>query len=241
MKSVFLAVPNRGSIAEGTAVALARMGATPVQVCFRSTSVLTLTFNSLWAEALNSRGTFDYFVMLHDDVEPANAGWVDHLVSLFESDEIRGKGVLSVMLPIKDDRGLTSTAVVDPTTRTMTRVTTTEANSPSHGAVLGTVLPNTGLWICDFTKPWVEKICFTNRDRVFKCPESGQWVAQAYSEDWDFGMQCYALGVPVAVTSKVHCFHKGEFKYPNFVGFGKLKVDDQANVWNPPERVYRKG
>lgn len=242
--SVLVAVPNRGSVSHGTAAALLRMGRTPVHgVRFHSSSLLTLTFNSLWATALNERPAgVTHFVMLHDDVVPLDDGWLDALVGAFAAS---GADVLSAVVPIKDARGLTSTAFLDPRTRAMTRLTATEAVAlpPTFDAAAAghpgrVVLPNTGLWVCDFTRPWVERVCFTMRDRLFR-DAAGHWVAQCYSEDWDFGVQCHALGLRVAATTAVRVVHKGGFDYPNFAPWGSLAADDQTNVWDPPDRTYR--
>lgn len=242
MPKVLLVLPTRGHVKDLTALSLLKMGRTPVyQVLMRSTSVLTLTFNTLWADALNHRGKFDYLVMMHDDVQPIDDGWLDTLVEQIEK---TGADVVSAVLPIKDDRGLTSTAFMAPESRSQVRLTMTQAmklpktfTADDAGLTGCVVMPNTGLWICDFRKPWVEKICFTTRDRVFR-DSDGQWKAQAFTEDWDFGAQCCALGVKVMGTTAVRAMHHGEFAYPNMVAFGNLATDDQVNVWTPPERDY---
>lgn len=241
--SVFLAVPNRGTLAEGTAVALVQTGRTPVElVRTRSTSLLTLTFNSLWCDALNRSPRPTHFVMLHDDIVPLDAGWLDTLVAEFRACRA---DVLSTVVAIKDERGLSSTALMNPKTKEMVRLTVTEAcalpktfDAAAAGRPGWVVLPNTGLWICDFTRPWVERVCFTIRDRVFKDAASGQWLAQCYSEDWDFGAQCHAIGLRVCATTAVKVVHKGGFDYPNFTPWGRLAADDQVNSWTPPERGY---
>lgn len=244
MPSVLVSIPSRGHIKDLTAISLLKMGKTPIfQVSLRSTSILTFTFNSLWVNALNHRGKFDYFVMLHDDVEPIEDGWLDVLVAEYEKNL---PDILSVVLPIKDNRGLTSTAFMDPKTRRQERLTMTQAcqyPTTFSGDAFQTrwvVMPNTGLWICDFRKPWVEKICFTNRDRIFR-DQNGTWYAQAYGEDWDLGGQCEAMGLKVMATTAVKAMHHGEFAYPNFTPFGTLKTDDQVNYWIPPERHYNTG
>jgi len=234
--SVFVGIPSRGDVVTGTAMALIQMGRTTVySVRTHVCSLLAMSFNKMWCMALNERSKFTHFVMLHDDIVPLDNGWLDTLMGEFLSS---GADVVSSVVPIKDDRGLSSTAFLNPRTMEMRRLTmnethaikpkTFDAEEAGHKGCV--VLPNTGLWVCDFTKPWVEQICFTVRDRIFKT-ESGEWVAQTYSEDWDFGVQCYRLGVKVKATRAVNLIHKGGFDYPSMVPWGSLKTDDQTSVW----------
>lgn len=227
---IFLATPTRGAIYHGTHAALYRATRRPdINAQSFSSSLLTMAFNSLWCTALNAR-PIDYFAMIHDDIVPSGDWWLDRMI-----DELRRSGadVLSVVMPIKDERGLTSTSFMAPSTGKMRRLTMRQAAKlpPTFDAALAghpgkMLLPNTGLWVCDFTKPWVEKICFTVRDRNFK--DGGAWVTQCFSEDWDFGVQCAALGLRVCVTRAIEAVHIGEFKYPNFQGWGSLETDDAS-------------
>lgn len=243
MPNVIIAVPNRGAIKEGTVKSLLTFGKTPVlDVALRSTSLLTFTFNDLWCHALNSRPEATHFVMLHDDVVPIESGWLDILLSEYEKS---GADVLSCVVPINDDRGLTSTAFCNPRTGEMKRLTMHEAaalpltfDAMAAGHPEKIVLPNTGLWICSLRGSWVEKICFTIRDRVFQDPVTKKWKAQCWGEDWDFGMQCWGHRLKVMATRAVKLIHKGGFDYPNMVGWGGWKTDPDTNYWTPPERHY---
>lgn len=239
---VYVGIPTRGQLAYGTALALLQPGRTKIfSVRAKCSSLLTVTFNKLWTDALNERKHgFTHFVMLHDDVVPLETGWLDILMR-----ELRkcGGDVLSCIIPIKDDRGLSSTAVWERRANRMRRLTMTEAHElpetfdamqagyPGHF-----ILPNTGLWICDFTRPWVEKICFTIRDKIFK-NGAGEWQSICFGEDWDFGVQCAELGVKVCATRTVPIVHRGNFDYPNMVGWGSLKTDDEVNQWGKPENA----
>ena len=235
---LFLAFPNRGSVATGLFTASHCRGQVPVY-CLRtaSSSLLTLCFNQLWAQALNDRKTapLTEFVMCHDDLVPIEPGWLD---TLYQEYRQSGADILSTIVPIKDQRGLSSTAIYDPDSLQMRRITMTEAqnlpvtfDATTAGYPGCTLLPNTGLWICDFTKPWVEKICFTMRDRVFQ-DARGEWVAQCFSEDWNFGVQALELGLKVCVTRAVQLVHMGQFRYPNFAPWGTLAQDDSCNmIW----------
>ncbi len=247
---LFVGIPTRGSIATGTFTATHRMDRAPVH-CLRtySTSLLTLCFNNLWCAALNERqhGITD-FVMLHDDIAPLEDGWLDTLV---EERRRIGADILSCVVPIKDERGYTSTAFLERQSNRMRRLTMTEAcklpatfDARMAGYPECSLLPNTGLWICDFTKPWVEKICFTIRDKIFQGPD-GAWLTQCFSEDWDFGVQAAELGLKVAATTAVKLTHRGGFDYPNFAPWGTAKEDDARGIWEKravnrpiPEPIY---
>lgn len=241
MPSVFLAVPSRGELAGGTAFALTQCGSKHnVSIHLNYSSLLTLNFNQLWCQALNQQYRPDYFAMLHDDVVPLEPGWLDSMIAALEASEA---DVVSAILPIKDVRGLTSTALYNPCTGMMQRLTMTEACQMPltfTGSVKGPewyVLPNTGLWFCKFGR-WAEKICFQQRDRIVK-DHDGKYTAQCFSEDWDFGVQCCNLGVQVAATRSVRAVHKGRHDYPNFVPWGALTTDPDSVKWDPPHRVYR--
>lgn len=155
----------------------------------KGTSLLANAFNYHWANALNNQLSgvpITYFAMLHDDVIPED-WWLDKLLQELEETEA---DVLSVVTPIKDQRGLTSVAISDPDNEweVLRRLTMSEVYSlalslpetfgiedcgydPHFGYKL---LVNTGCWACRFDKPWrceedLEgnlKVFFTIRDRI---------------------------------------------------------------------------
>ncbi len=239
---IFLGIPTRGQVSFDTMAATHRMGRTKVH-CLRgrACSILTYGFNQLWVEALNERKAgLTHFVMMHDDICPISDGWLDTLLA--EHEEC-GADITHVVCPIKDSRGSTSTAFMDPSTRFMRRLVMKEAcggipktfDAQMAGYPAGyVILPNTGLWICDFTKPWVEEICFTIRDRINKNAD-GTFTAQCFSEDWHFGTQALKLGLKVFGTTGVKIVHKGPFDWPNFEPWGEWKSDPDTACFNPAE------
>lgn len=87
-------------------------------------SALCRGINAPWAEMCNSQPGFDYFVILHSDVDP-QGHWLDTLVGEMES---HGFDAIHAFSPIKDQYGLTSTAygsISDPW-KPVRRITTTE-------------------------------------------------------------------------------------------------------------------
>ena len=237
--AVFLAIPSRGMLTAGTAMALLKPGRTPIYSArCHCTSLLALCFNTLWCQALNERfgadGTrnFTHFVMLHDDVEPLDSGWLDTLMLEFEAS---GADILSCVIPIKDDRGLTSTAVMNPDTLEMTRLTMADAHrmpttfdgEAFNGNANDVILPNTGLFVCRFDVPWIEEIRFTVRDRIFR-DANGKYHAQSYGEDWGLGYDAARLGLKVKATRAINLIHKGTFDFPSMVAWGGWDADKDA-------------
>ena len=253
MDSVFVAIPTRGSMHPGILTSTHQMArrTSIYNIKTHACSLLTLSFNMMWADALNERKNITHFFMIHDDIHPLDQWWMDTMM-----DELkRSKAdILSAVVPIKDDRGLTSTAIYHPPTKKIKRITMTDScklpktfDAADFGYPECVILPNTGFWICDFTKPWVEKICFTIRDRIFFDPNDGEgkWKAQCFSEDWHFGVQAHNLGLRVCATSAVKLIHRGVFEYPNFEAWGRIKDDDAVGCYDPadtqnfmPEPVY---
>ncbi len=119
--------------------------------------------NIFFATAINAQ-EFDgwdltHLVSLHNDVIP-EVGWIDILMDEMEA---TGADFLSVVLPIKDLNGLTSTAIdsLDDPFCVERRLTMHEIHTLPEtftaadcGYPERPLLVNTGCWIMDFTKPW---------------------------------------------------------------------------------------
>jgi hypothetical protein len=231
MANVFIAVPHYDQLApqslEGLILATAEH---KYSINTEGGSLLALVFNRLWVRALNRRKDgVTHFAMHHADVE-APAGWVDVLVN-----EMRDwqADVLSVVLPIKDQRGLTSTGLQSAVTKKIRRFTMTEVlNLPRtfdrfevDGYDDEILMVNTGLWICNFTKPWVEKVCFHILDGITK-DEDGTFQARAVPEDWNFSTWCAEQGLRVFATRAVAAKHHGRASYPNDSVWGTYQTDE---------------
>lgn len=213
---VFLGIPSRSGLCTGTVCATHSAGTrhSVEQMKIRSTSMLTMCFNELWCDALNSEGC-DVFCMLHDDVVPT-PGWLDVMV-----DELLASGadILSAVIPIKDFRGISSTAFMDKETGRPRRLTMTEAqqlrtfDAETAGYPDHHLLINTGLWVCRLNQDWNKEVCFTVRDRIVEI--DGKYYAQGFSEDWMFGLWASRRGLKVMATTKVPCKHVGAHEYPS--------------------------
>jgi hypothetical protein len=192
-------------------------------------SLLALMFNLLWCRALNQRPTrqLTHFAMHHSDIE-APPGWLDVLVH--EMDNV-GADILSAVIAIKDNRGLTSTGWQDPETKQIRRLTMYEAvdlpltfdasSAPAPGHRL---MVNTGLWVCDFTKPWVEEVCFNIADGIGK-DKDGRFWPKAIPEDWGFSMWAADKGLKVCATRAVKVIHHGRAGYSNDIPWGSWPHD----------------
>src|SRR5262249_1576922 len=126
--AVFLGMPLYGAPgAEAlTGLYLATREAHPWKFQWRSGSVLTHVFNSLWCDPLNSRPPqgWTHFAMMHADIE-APPGWVDVLIG--EQRRV-GADVLAAVIPFKDPRGLTTTGLRDRGTGLTRRLTLQEVH-----------------------------------------------------------------------------------------------------------------
>jgi len=229
-------------------------------------SLLGRSFNDSWARALQgaANGLFTHFAMIHSDVGPnvtdANGKplfWLDEMLA--EMQRVKAD-VISAVVPIKDDRNLTSTAIDDPADcfEPERRLTMTEVlklpetfsamdcafagiNPHHHGLLI-----NTGLLLVDIRGPWIwddwitqRPIMFTVNDRIVRNP-NGQFVVSVESEDWYFSRAANRNRARVFATRKIALKHYGEIGWSNQEKFGSWKVDrdkikEEPDEEKPPE------
>lgn len=192
-----------------------------------SGSVLTYSFNSLWAAALNLRQAevpVTHFLLWHADIMPEPNNWLEIMLGEMKR---TGAKVLSAVAPIKNDKGMTSTAR-DTDLYHPLRYTVTELSQMTEPTwTEPDLLINTGLMLVDFSAPWVENICFTMTDKIEKNAD-GKYRVYFTPEDWNFSRSCRALGIPVHATIAVTINHIGRASYSS------------ANVWGyPTDEAYR--
>lgn len=169
-------------------------------------SLLANAFNSCWVEALNrrERNEITHFLLLHDDVIPLDQNW---LLNLHQEMETVGAKVLSVVLPIKSETGLSSSALESKDHWRPRRLTMTEIMAKPVTWTSPDLLVNSGFLLVDFREPWVEKITWTINDRNHKI--DGKWVTDVEPEDWNFSRRCKSLGINVWVTRGIKAIHMG--------------------------------
>jgi hypothetical protein len=239
MSYTIIAVPHYDSI---SAKALPGLGCPSttrdIEMALAGGSFLTFVFNQLWCTALNQRKAkgITHFAMHHADIA-APTGWLD---LLHEEMEKSNADVISSVIAIKDSRGLTSTGFRSPN-GDLKRLTMTEVEDLPHTFDIATLivqglatgqdymLINTGLWLCDFTKPWVEEMCFDVRNSIVK-HEDGIFRAHALSEDWDFSRFCHEKGLSVYATTRIPIQHYGNFGFANTEPWGTWKTDQGDTV-----------
>jgi hypothetical protein len=189
-------------------------------------------FSHCWAEALNSRDreAWTEFGMIHVDVQPSVPGWLSLLVA--ERRRV-GADLLSVVLPIKTSHGLTSTAVLSPdgrwrrlTLREAWRIPDVTFDAEAAGFPGCRLLASTGLWVADFTRPWVEEVWFETRCRIVRDARSGKFEVQSFPEDWHFSRMLHDRGLKVMATKLLSCAHWGMAPYPNNRPWGTVAQDE---------------
>lgn len=201
-----------------------------VRVDFSSASaLLARNFNQLWCAALNSRERerCSLFAMHHADIG-AEPFWLDKLI--VERERV-GADILSVVIPIKDERGLTSTGYQCKKTHNVWRFTmreimefpvTFDAAAVGKGEYFLAV--NTGLMVCDFSKPWVEEFHFEVRDRIRR-DEAGKFKVATMPEDWSLSAWAQMRGLKVMATRCVGITHHGRASFPNDQAWGEWETE----------------
>ncbi len=175
-------------------------------------SLLANVFNRLLCMARNSRVEcpWTHWALHHADLS-APEGWLDVMLDEMER---TGADVLSVVVPIKDGRRLTSTGTVQASGE-IRRLTLKEcyrlpetfsaADLPAIGIHTPLVV-NTGLLLVRFDRPWVEEFHFNVGDAIQKKPD-GTCRPLVLPEDWGFSDWANRRGLKVFATRKVLVQH----------------------------------
>lgn len=214
-------------------------------------SLLAECFNSLLATAVLTG--YDYFCLLHADIIPTSPGWLEILVDEMER---TGSDVMSAVVPIKDNRGLTSTSVCRATKQspwnhrrlTMAEVHELPETFSTHDIPWSdgkALLINTGLWIADLRRPWLRKFPgFTISDKMIpqeceactgkgceKCGKHGfTFVVHVEPEDWFSSRWFHKQKCRVMATRKVSLRHIGGAAYVSDSVWGEWKKDLQSDM-----------
>jgi SAM-dependent methyltransferase len=244
-KSVCLGMPGYAAMTGGAARGFYRASRTlDVRLHQTESSLLAHNMNRLWCWALNTAHKGDpvhYFAMQHSDIEPEDF-WLDKLAALLDE---TGLDVLGVVAPIKDQRGVTSTAVARPDTnwRVAHRLTMREVHrlpeTFTSADVGGPLLLNTGLWVCRFDEAWAKKVHFEINDRIYWDPTRKEYTPEVEPEDWFVSRLFHELGLKVGCTRAVELGHRGAALFGNTNPWGTNDFDREylsASTVAAPER-----
>ncbi len=258
-QSVFMALPHTGTVSAEAIAGLCwaskrgHLVLSPGKI-----SLLATNFNQLWCEALNYQTgpALTHFAMHHSDIS-APEWWVD---TLAEELERVGADVLSVVVPLKDERGLTTTAVGSGD-NSIRRLTLREVHELPETFCIDDIpgkeenrrlLINTGLWICKFTDPWIRPPIFPGfklKDQVRLNETNGKYEALCLSEDWGISEWFHSQGLKVFATRKVAVTHYGVTGYHSDRPYGRWQTDlgdnrkdeivaDNVKIVTMPEARY---
>jgi len=238
---VMLGIPAYNSLCLGSHVGILQHGlGDGDEIFLRHSSISSLThnFNVLWAQALDARdaGKITHFAMLHADIVPV-PGWLDGLARLMAPTDYR---VISAISPIKDARGLTSTALDTDRWRPR-RLSNVEVMSlplmfSSSSAISGLPPPhgplliNTGCMLCDLRPhngvDWARQIVFEFRNAMTVDSKTGKYFPLFEPEDWRFSRRLHQLQVPYAATRAIPLAHDGSWLY-TATAPGMMETDTQ--------------
>lgn len=195
----------------------------------QSYSALCYNFNKLFCNALNERTSgITHFLLLHADLVPQDFGWLDKMADIMEREKA---DILSVIAPIKNNTGITSTALDEPVegnydhTFRPRRLTLHELHKDYPKTFTHPkLLVNTGCMLVDLRKDWVEKIWFRFEDGILRNTK-GQFIPTVAPEDWLFSRDAKALGAKIVATREIEVIHHGARGFPNSSGWGDWKKD----------------
>jgi hypothetical protein len=210
-------------------------------------------FNVLWSRAINmSEGRVPnlrctHFAQCHADVCP-NLDW---LCTILDEMDRLDADLISVAVPITDDRGVCSCGIGDRSNQwePLRRFTVRELlagqlfgkketfgqtfNAADVGYPGLPLLHNNGLFVADLRKPIFHqadadgtlRAFFNFPKRVYR-EESGEVVVGGVSEDWWFSHRLHELGAKTFVTTAVKLYHRDRV-YSNHEPWGGFENGDE--------------
>ncbi len=207
----------------GIFFALNKCGVTGYELRVATGGTACYHFNVLLACAVEAG--CDRFLLWHQDVMPNEAGW---LAKLSEIMEARKLAALSVELPIKNEDGQTSTAVMEQLSdgrMKMINISRDVAHSFPDTFALDDVrlafpaatalLVNNGLLLLDLTQADPRKGFYFQSEDILRAGEDGKLQADFVPEDWHYSLQLAKAGLPYAATTAIRCLHYGEKGWEN--------------------------
>lgn len=191
------------------------------EICHDGTSAIPSAFGLLWCWALN--GDYTHFAMLHSDVA-AEPQWCDKMIAMLDAE---GLDLLSAVVPIKSEYGVTSTAIQTGADGDFhRRVTISETRDlpsvfgPAElGLDDGILLVNTGCWVCRIRdeiggdlRPWARAFPgFSMDSPIFSTEVDGKetFYTRLDPEDWRMSRWLHGYGASYKATSAIQTKHHG--------------------------------
>jgi hypothetical protein len=246
MANVFIACPTYGGVMS-TPTARSIWGtATQAHTIFpvaEDFSLVPWNCNRHWCTALNNRQAdqLQWFAMIHSDIAP-EPWWLDKLITEAEA---QNADLLSAVVPIKNQQGMTSTAILRPggPFGAFHRLSLAQLFHPSfpqtfdihmavdaleklppelrvEGLPREALLVNTGLMVLRLDRPWAnERIWFDDLNGIVRI--DGKLQAVCKSEDWHFSHRVAQEGGRVMATTAIHLIHTGACAYPSHQVWGQ--------------------
>lgn len=201
-----------------------------VQYSTVDSSAQCVVMNAILIQALEAyeQGKLDWLLIWHSDIVP-EPWFLDKMMDIAQE---KNADILSAVVPIKDEKGLTSTALDEPVGEVpqewrVRRLTMAEVHGkePVHGQTLEktftlpNLLLNTGLMLLRLSVPWRDQIRFHFDDQIIRV--NGRRRAVVMPEDWNFSRDARKLGCnSIWATTEVRLEHKGQATYPNYQTWG---------------------
>lgn len=194
-------------------------------------SLLNHSFNQCLAWAVNQYEagiSLTHLAIVHDDIQ-SDPAWIDtHVATMDERDA----DFVSSAVPIKDDRGCSSTAVYENDIWDYRRFTMRELGMMpevfSHDEYAGNLILNTGCCVLKLRDPWLshpDQFVFQDQQRLER-NEKGQWQAKVVSEDWLFTDAIRQAGGRLVLSRKVGILHEGTRTFPSSTNWGLWQTDE---------------
>lgn len=216
-------------------------------------SALSHNFNKCWLQALGCAGNpITHFAMLHDDVE-VEPQWISKLLDVMDATKA---DMVSTVIPIKNQHGLTSTGYGDPndwydyrrlTLKEVAKLPVTFSidDLPEQKAAGKCLLVNTGCWICDMRRGfWHNKDAngelvfrFWQDNRITRWPD-GTYCPEFCPEDWNWSRLCHKYGVKVVATRAIKAVHHGHYPFTNNPNWGDETDDEIIGFLAAKKKAY---
>ncbi len=157
---------------------------------------------------------------MHADVIPTEPLWLDKLMNEMETHQA---DIISAVIPIKDSRGLTSTAIESNNPWKPKRLTMHEIFKLGPTFTHPDLLVNTGLILINITKPFADKLWFRFEDTIIN--DGKEFKSYVMSEDWLLSRDARKLGASIYATRTVACEHIGSNRFSNTFEWGSWQSD----------------